>query len=206
MRQTAGALNRTWLIVLGVLGLLIAAVGGLVAAGQFAALGARLGLSLPAVRGSDRVVGGAHLKTLFDSLPVVIGIGVAGLVVGLLGLLWALAQIPRRNTAPAFRLSDDSHTGVTRCDPSVLSAAVEDQVKALPGVTHAAAVVRGSVDRPELTVKVTADDDTDIANLLDTIHTTVAGDLAAALETQLDRLAVQLELSRARTSATSVTL
>jgi hypothetical protein len=79
---------------------------------------------------------------------------VAGAVVGLvlLGLAWLLPQLRRSNAAKAYRLQDDAVLGLTVCHPDVLTAAVEDDVETLPGVTRAQAVIRGAVDAPELTL------------------------------------------------------
>ncbi len=83
----------------------------------------------------------------------------------------------------------------------MLSDAVEEQTKRLPGVTAASAAIRGSVDGPDLTLKVTADDRTDIPALLDRLHQQVAGDLGTALDTRLRRLGVQVEISSAKVSS-----
>ena len=122
-----------------------------------------------------------------------------GLVVALLGLAWLLAQIPRKHEAKPFRLHDDAETGLTRVAPGVLTDAVEAQTKNIPGVSGAAAVLRGSVERPDLTLRVTVDDRSSVPAVLERIHREVAADLAGALDTRLARLGVQVEVSSAKT-------
>ena len=131
---------------------------------------------------------------------------VVGLILGLLGLAWLLAQIPRSNEAKPFRLHDDARTGLTRCEPSVLSDAVEEQVKALPGVQNASAVLRGTSTEPDLTLKVTASDRADLTLLLASIQNTVAVDLAGALDTKFRRLGVQLEVTAEKTRTDQITV
>ena len=129
-----------------------------------------------------------------------------GVVVGLLGLAWLVAQVPRTNKAKPFRLHDDAKTGMTRCESSVLTDAVEEQIKALPGVQNASAVIRGTSADPDLTVKVTAGDRTDLPRLLTRLQNEVAADLAGALDTKLRRLGVQIEVDTAKTKTNQITV
>ncbi|MGI3782085.1 MAG: hypothetical protein ACRYG2_15085, partial [Janthinobacterium lividum] len=70
----------------------------------------------------------------------------------------------------------------------------------------ASAVLRGSASQPDLTLRVIADDRTDIAALLQRLHHQVAADLGAALDTRLHRLGVQVEVSSARTGTDHITI
>ena len=88
----------------------------------------------------------------------------------------------------------------------MLTDAVEEQVKALPGVQDASAVLRGNAAAPDLTLKVTASDRTDLPRLLATIQNTVATDLAGALDTQLSRLGVQVEVDNVKTKTNQITV
>ena len=205
MRQTAARLNRAWLTVLGILlllgGLTVLLIGtGLLAP---AARAAGLGLSRPTP--SNHLFGSAT-ATAFGLTWVVVLTAVVAVVVGLLGLAWLVAQIPRSNEAKPFRLHDDARTGLTRCAPSVLTDAVEEQIKALPGVQNASAVLRGTSSSPDLTVKVTASDRTDLTRLLASIQNGVAADLAGALDTPLRRLGVQLEVDATKTKTHQITV
>jgi hypothetical protein len=205
MRQTASRLNRTWLTILGVLLLLVGAAGVLVSAGQAAPLLRSTGLGWTPPQ-TDRHLFGSATADALALTWVVLLIALVAVVVGLLGLFWLLAQIPRTNAAKPFRLHDDARTGLTRVDADVLARAVETQVKNLPGVSGASAVLRGSAAQPDLTLRVTADDQTDIAGLLERLHDQVAADLGDALDTRLHRLGVQVEVSAARSGSDHITV
>lgn len=205
MRQTAIRLNRTWLTFLGVLLVLLGAAGLLLATGQAAALVRRAGLGWTPPQTGQRLFGDATATALGLTWVVVLT-AVVGVVVALLGLAWLLAQIPRKHEAKPFRLHDDAETGLTRVDPGVVTDAVEAQAKSLPGVNGAAAVLRGSVERPDLTLRVTVDDRTPIPEVLERLHREVAGDLAGALDTRLHRLGVQVEVSSARSGKDRITV
>lgn len=205
MRQTASRLNRTWLTVLGVLLLVAGAAGVLLGTGRAAPTLRDLGVGWVPPGPDRHLVGSASAAALAQSWVVLLTAAVA-LVVALLGLLWLVAQVPRANGAKPFRLHDDPRTGLTRVDADVLSRAVEAQVKSLPGVTAASAVIRGDAARPDLTLKVTANDRTDIAALLERLHHEVAADLAGALDTRLGRLGVQVEISSAKGGTDHITV
>jgi hypothetical protein len=205
MRQTASRLNRTWLTILGVLLLLAGAAGVLLGSGHAAPLARSAGLGWTPPASDRHLVGGATAGALAQTWVVLLVTAVA-VVVGLLGLLWLLAQIPRTNAAKPFRLHDDARTGLTRVDADVLTRAVEAQVRSLPGVSGASAVLRGSADRPDLTLRVTAEERTDVAGLLQRLHHQVAVDLGDALDTRLHRLGVQVEISTARSGTDHITV
>jgi hypothetical protein len=200
MRQTASRLNRTWLTILGVLLLLVGAAGVLLSTAQAGPLlrSAGAGWTPPQ---PDRHLFGSATASALTLTWVVLLTALVAVVVGLLGLLWLLAQIPRSNQAKPFRLHDDARTGLTRVDAGVLTRAVEAQVKGLPGVSGASAVLRGSASQPDLTLRVTAEERTDVAALLERLHHQVAADLGEALDTRLHRLGVQVEVSSARSGS-----
>ena len=205
MRQTASRLNRTWLTILGVLLVLAGAAGILLGLGQAAPLLRATGVGATPPPRSSHLVGTASAGAFAQSWVVVLS-AVVALVVALLALAWLVAQVPRANAAKPFRLHDDARTGLTRVDSDVLTHAVETQVKALPGVTSASAVIRGSAQHPDLTLKVTADDRTDVTALLRRLHDQVAADLGDALDTRLARLGVQVEISTSRVSTDHITV
>lgn len=205
MRQTAARLNRAWLTVLGILLLLAGLAVLLIGTGLLAPAARAAGLAVSRPAPSNHLFGAATASA-FALTWVVLITALVGVVVGLLGLAWLIAQIPRSNEAKPFRLHDDARTGLTRCEPSVLSDAVEEQVKALPGVQNASAVLRGTTTEPDLTLKVTASDRTDLTLLLASIQNTVAVDLAGALDTRLRRLGVQLEVTTAKTRTDQITV
>ncbi len=98
----------------------------------------------------------------------------------MLGLLWIIAQIPRKNMAGAYRLHDVGSQGFTLCDPSVLAAAVENQINTLPGVVTSAALLRGTAKAPDLTLKVTVNDRADVRDLIHRIQTSTLPELSNA--------------------------
>lgn len=179
MRQHAGTANRVWLTILGLLCL---------AAGVYALLLATgvVGSSAdPVLSGPPENVTGP------DYAPVVAVF--AGLLLGLLGLWWILAQIPRRLAAGTFRLHENAARGITVCNPSVLAAAVQNDTDRIPGVVGSTALLRGTAEEPDLTLKVTVNARSDIRDVVDRIQRTVIPNLASALETPLHSVGIMLE-------------
>ena len=205
MRRTAARLNRAWLCVIGLVLVLAGAAGLLVAVGQATPLLQAAGTSWTAPEGGRRLFGEAT-SSAFGTTWVVVLTAVVGVVVGLLGLAWLLAQVPRKHEARPYRLQDDARTGLTKVDASVLTDAVEAHAETLPGVSSASAVLRGSADQPDLTLKVTVDDRADVAQVLERLHREVAEALATSLDTRLRRLGVQVEVGSARTRKGEVTV
>ncbi|MBT2598084.1 hypothetical protein, partial [Arthrobacter sp. ISL-72] len=145
------------------------------------------------------------LHTVFEPASVTAIVLVTGLLMGGLGMLWILAQIPRRNPADRYRLHQNPASGTTLCDASVLASAVENQINTLPGVVGSSALLRGTAREPDLTMKVTVNNRADIQDVLHSINTRVIPDLSTALETPLRRTGIQLEVSgRNAVSGTTV--
>ena len=199
MRQFATGLNRAWLIVLGV----VLLVAGLATMAIGTGIASRF---VDASPGPDQPVLGTWVSTAFADTVAVLGLAVLGLVVALLALRWLSAQLPRTNAAAPLRLTDNPVTGLTVCAPSVLTDAVVADVLTLDGVTDADAVLRGTADAPELTLRITADDRTDVTTLLAEVRATAVEHLETALETPLARLAVQVDISPHRRTADRVSL
>ncbi len=197
MRQTAGTLNRVWLTILGVLVLAAGIALLLQASGQLHVLAN----TSPS---GDRVVTG-DLHASLAPVWVVVVMLIVGVIVGLLGLLWVIAQIPKRNAADAYRLHADGGQGFTVCDPSVLATAVENQVNTLPGVVTSSALLRGTAEDPDLTLKVTVNDRADVQGLIHRIQTSTLPDLSSALEAPLQESRLQIDVSgRTQSSGTVV--
>lgn len=199
MRQFSTGLNRTWLAVIGLL-LLLAGLAS-------SAIGT--GLLTRVVSGGPK--SGDHLLgrwagDFFGYTAAVVGARLVALLVALLGLGWLLAQVPRTNAAGVYRLQDDAETGLTTVSSGVLTDAVSADLQTLPGVTAAAAVLRGTAKDPELTVRLTANDRTDIPALLRSVQTGPVAHLATALGAPLARLAVQVDISPEQRTSDSVTL
>lgn len=188
MRQHAGALNRTCLVILGTLALAGGVLILLMASGTLHAMS-------PATVAAESPVVTGDLRAVFGPASATAIVLVAGVVVGALGLSWILAQIPRRNPADRYRLHQDPASGTTLCDASVLGSAVENQINTLPGVVRSSALLRGTAMEPDLAIKVTVNNRADIQVVLHSINTRVIPDLSTALETPLRRTGIQLEVS-----------
>lgn len=205
MRQTAARLNRTWLTVIGLLLLLTGIACLLIGTGLLQQISRAAGFTLNRPTPANHLFG-SNTAIAFGLTWVVVVVAAVGIILALLALAWLIAQIPRTNEAKPFRLHDDAEDGLTRCAPNVLTDAIEAQIKALPDVHDATAVLRGTVHEPDLTVKVTASDRADLPRLLDTLQTTVAADVGGALDTQLRRLGVQIEIGTTKTKAHQILL
>ncbi len=183
MRQHAGAANRTWLIVLGIL---------LLAAGVLTALiagGALKGTA--AAKPSESVLQDGD--SFLDGRYTPWGVLLAGVVLGLLGLWWLLAQIPRSRAAGTFRLQEDPARGITVCDPQVLAAAVGRETDLLPGVVGSTVRLRGSADEPDLAMKVTVNSDADVQGIIARIQHEVVPHLVSALEVPLNTFGLEID-------------
>jgi hypothetical protein len=195
MRQTAGTLNRIWLAVLGTLFLAAGTALLLQANGTLPAL-------FNTVPAWKSVVTG-DLSELFAQQWVAAVILIIGVIIGVLGLLWIIAQIPGKR-AGAYRLHDDGSKEFTVCDPSVLAAAVENRIKTLPGVVSSAALLRGTARAPDLTLKVTVNDRADVRDLIHHIQTSTLPELSYALEAPLQRSRLQIDISGRRQNTGTV--
>jgi hypothetical protein len=205
MRQTAARLNRTWLTILGLVLLVAGLVVVLIGTGLLVRAADAVGLTLTGPASQDRVLG-ADVVSAFATPWVQVLLAVIGAAVALLALAWLVAQIPRRNPAKPFRLHDSPADGLTRCDPNVLTDAVEEQVKALPDVQDASAVLRGTVQEPDLTLRIIAGERADLPQLLRRIESQIVGDLQESLDTRLRRLGVEIDIGTVRTSKSSISV
>lgn len=205
MRQTAARLNRTWLTVIGLLLLLTGLACLLIGTGLLQPISRAAGFTLNRPTPANHLFG-SNTAIAFGLTWVVVVVAAVGIILALLALAWLIAQIPRTNEAKPFRLHDDAEDGLTRCAPNVLTDAIEAQIKALPDVHDATAVLRGTVHEPDLTVKVTASDRADLADLVRTLQSNVSDNLSEALDTPLRRLAVQVDVAAARRKPNEITV
>ena len=202
MRQRSGLLNRALLAVIGLVVLLAGIVAALIALGLLARITTAIGIGLGVPVTSSKVLG-PGVGAFFDQ-PVAVGL--LGVILGVIGLAWLMAQIPRTNAAKPFRLQDDAARGVTICRADVLTDAVEADAERLLGVADASAVLRGTARQPELTLKVTVNDRTDIQRLLHSLQAETAARLVSAMETPLKHLAVQVDVTTSRPTADRITI
>ena len=202
MRQRSGLLNRALLAVIGLVVLLAGIVAALIALGLLARITTAIGIGLGVPVTSSKVLG-PGVGAFFDQ-PVAVGL--LGVILGVIGLAWLMAQIPRTNAAKPFRLQDDAARGLTICRADVLTDAVEADAEHLLGVVDASAVLRGTARQPELTLKVTVNDRTDIQRLLHSLQAETAARLVSAMETPLKHLAVQVHVTTSRPTADQITI
>ncbi|MEO8220930.1 MAG: hypothetical protein ABI563_09115 [Specibacter sp.] len=196
MRQTAGTLNRTWLTILGVL-ILTAGIAVLL---QTTGILQTFTASPPA--GAKIVTGELH--PFFAQQWLVLLILLMGVLVGVLALLWIIAEVPRKNTADSYRLHLSGTQGRTTCEPAVLATALENQINTLPDVVSSSVLLRGTADEPDLTLKVTVNDRADIRALLRHLERTTFSELSTALEAPLYKRRVQIDVSAKSQSAGTV--
>ena len=107
MRQRSGLLNRAWLAVIGLVVLLAGIVAALIALGLLARITTAIGIRLGVPVTSSKVLG-SGVGAFFDQPVVVVAVGLLGVILGVIGLAWLVAQIPRTNAAKPFRLQDDA--------------------------------------------------------------------------------------------------
>ena len=130
MRQLAGGLNRGWLAVIGIVLLIVGVAGTLATTGVLGQLIAAAGVRWSGPAGGSPVVDDGAAGLLAQPVAVV-ALAVLGVILGVLGLAWLLAQIPRTNAAQPYRLHDDAVTGLTVCSPDVLATAVAEEHQVL---------------------------------------------------------------------------
>lgn len=189
MRHHSGKANRTWLIILGVLFLAAGVLAALIAGGGLERfVGGSPGRS-------DRVLSETDGQGFLAGEYVPWGMLLAGVILGVLGLWWLLAQIPRSRPAGTFRLQEDPAHGVTVCDPQVLASAVSHETEQLPGVVGATVRLRGSADEPDLAMKVTVNSDADVQGVIARIQQEVVPHLVSALEVPLNTFGLEIDAS-----------
>lgn len=204
MRVFSSGLNRTWLAIVGLVLLLAGAVATMVATGLLTKVVS--GNAVSSVPKSSQKLLEPGATDFFAGQGVIIGVAAIGVVLTLLGVAWLIAQVPHTRSARPFRLRDDASMGLTSASPDVLTDAVVSDVETLPGVNNASAVLRGTAAQPQLTIKLTASDRTDVRALLAALHAGPVARLSQALDTTVEHLGVQVDVSPERRTSDSVTL
>ncbi|MDN5765520.1 MAG: hypothetical protein L0H96_07030 [Humibacillus sp.] len=204
MRVFSSGLNRTWLAIVGLVLLLTGALATMVATGLLTkVVSGSARTSVPA--SGDRLLE-RGATDFFADQGVIIATAVLGVVLALLGLAWLIAQVPHTKAAATLRLRDDASMGLTSATSAVLTDVVVADLETLPGVNSATAVLRGSASHPQLTVTLTASDRTDVRSLLRAIQTGPVRRLARSLDTTVEHLGIQVDVSPERRTSDSVTL
>lgn len=198
MRETAGRLNRAWLAVIGIVLLLAGSAGVLLAGGMAQGIAGSINPSLVPAAPDAPVFAGPPLDAIANPVGAVLVL-VAAAAVGLLSLTWLAAQVPRRHQASTLRLhSDQGRDGYTRCEPRVIATAVIAEVEALPGVSSASALIRGSANQPELNLDVKVEDRADIQDVIARINGEIKANLETALEVPLRKVGVLFSIGNQR--------
>lgn len=186
MRYTAGRLNRVWLTIIGI----ILLGGGAMATGI--GLGVLDGAALYGLRapGQDQPV-----LLLAGDDPVLAGVLTAvGTTLGLLAVLWLLAQVPRKRGASTLKLEDPDGRGLTVLRPTLLEDAISSRVEELDDVTGAKAVVRGSSRTPDITIRVITTCHADIPRVVRDVEERIRHDLHETLGQEPAALAIGVDV------------
>lgn len=188
MRRMAAAANRTGLIIVGLIGLLLGlavlALGFGFAEAVVPGLGADLGLAPVA----------AVLALPFSAAVAIL----VALILALIGLRWLGAQIPRKDFAKPLRMQRDSRTGVTTVNAEVIAEAVAEDLEATDEVVNAQAILRGTARQPELLIHVDVHERADIDAVVAEITDRVTRNCAQALGSPLSVVAVEIGIARTR--------
>jgi hypothetical protein len=168
MDRRAARLNRFGLLVVG---LLLLAGGGLALARSLGAWGSRSDpLLTPALRSYPQDHGWFWYA-----------VAAGGIVLALLGLAWLFAQL-KSERLRALSLSDSGESGTTRMPAAAVTAAVEQEAAALPGVTKAKARLLGTAAHPRLMLTVVYGTGADLAALRRHLTTEVLPHVRTSLE------------------------
>jgi len=176
MSSRPARLNR---LLLGIFGLLLAAVGGLAVAAHFGRL--------------DGVDARTAVVPDHPAPPswVLWAIVAAAIVAGLGCLRWLSAQLPRTPRAGRWHAGTPDSGGTT-LDTATACAPLAADIEAYDGVRAAKARLSGPGRGPGLYLLVTASPDVDVTALRDRIRTHALPRLRQALE--LETLPVRMEL------------
>lgn len=201
MRHTAGRLNRVWLTIIGLIILL--------SAGTTAAIG--LGLL------EGRTVGGLKAPSRDQpilNLPdnpaptntIATVLIVAGLIIGLLCVLWLLAQVPRKHGASDLKLQDPDNQGLTIMKPSLLEDAISDRVEELEDITQATTILRGSSRAPDITIRITTTSHADLPQVVADVEHRINNDLNLTLGRGPASLGIAIDVKADPKKDSSVTV
>lgn len=188
MRRTAAGANRTGLIIAGLLALLLG----------LTVLAIGLGFAAPIMPGWEP---GADLGPVASVLALPYSALIAVIVaiaLAAVGLRWLSVQIPRKDFAKPFRMQTDARKGLTTVNAEVIAEAVAKDLRSTDGVADAQVILRGTARRPELLIRVDADERADIDAVVAEVADRVAGNAAQALGTPLSAVALEVGIARTR--------
>lgn len=202
MRHTPARLNRTWLAVVGLVLLVLGVLALGLTTGWWSSL--LTGSRAQGLPGPDAPL--APDTSVFEATWVAPVVALVGVLLALASLGWLTAQIPRRHEAKDLRLQVSSLTGLTTCEPSVLTDAVVEQAVGIAGVDSADAVLRGSARTPDLTLRLVVEDRAELREVLRQADTVAAASAATALDVRLARVGVLVDVRRTSRSHDRITV
>ncbi|WP_232235951.1 alkaline shock response membrane anchor protein AmaP [Nocardia sp. BMG51109] len=176
-RRPPAGVNRT---VLGLVGVLVLALGGLALAAHFG----RVSWLNP----SSPVLPHRNQPPAWQLWAIVVAAG----AVGLACLRWATAQLTRMPPAVRWRARTPDSADRTELDAATVAGPVEADLRGYDGVRSAAARLSGPGRNPQLHLVVIADPDTDLVALRDRIREHAVPRLCQALE--VDTIPVTMEV------------
>lgn len=188
MRRMAAGANRTGLIIVGLLFLIVGV----------AVLSSSLGLAAPLAPGltpDGQLQPVAAVLALPFSAVIALALAVILVVIG---IRWLAAQVPRKDSAKPLRMQHDARTGVTTVNADVIAAAVVDDLDLTPEVVDAQAILRGTARSPELLLHVDVDERADIDAVVADISDRVTYNCSQALGVPLAAVGVEIGIARSR--------
>lgn len=188
MRRMAAGANRTGLIIVGLLCLIVGA----------AVLSISLGLAAtlaPGLSPDGRLQPVAAVFALPFSAVIALVLAVILIVIG---LRWLALQVPRKDSAKPLRMQEDARTGVTTVNANVITAAVVDDLELTPEVVDSQAILRGTARSPELVLHVDVDERADIDAVVADISDRVTRNCSQALGVPLAAVGVEIGIARSR--------
>lgn len=185
------AINRTVLLLIGVL-LAAAAAAGLVAGSG----------RLAGVRPDDPVVAAGWAAYTREHGWVWWAVAVVCLLVAWIGLRWLLAQL-RTDRVTRMDLTGVARDGLTVVHAGAIADAVQAQAARVPGVARASASLHGPAPQLHLVVDVT--DRADLAAVREALQTGVVNDARTALGQPQLPVDLQLRLGRDHTTSRDLT-
>ncbi|WP_210603567.1 alkaline shock response membrane anchor protein AmaP [Brevibacterium oceani] len=188
MRRTAAGANRTGLIIVGLLALLIGLAVLAIGLGFAASI-------LPGWEpGADLGLATSVLALPYSALVAII----VAVILVVIGLRWLSVQIPRKDFAKPFRMQVDARKGLTTVTAEVIAEAVADDLESTDGVSDAQVILRGTARSPELLIHIDADERADIDAVVAEVADRVAGNAALALGAPLNAVALEVGIARTR--------
>lgn len=188
MRRMAAGANRTGLIIVGLLCLIVGAAVLSISLGLAAALA-------PGLSPDGRLQPVAAVFALPFSAVIALVLAVVLIVIG---LRWLALQVPRKDSAKPLRMQEDARTGVTTVNANVITAAVVDDLELTPEVVDSQAILRGTARSPELVLHVDVDERADIDAVVADISDRVTRNCSQVLGVPLAAVGVEIGIARSR--------